>query len=130
VDSTFIANINSGGGQDNMDPFIQWLLALIYKLEVWVTQFLNTSVLDLIESPFLADIGRKCKRQMQSREHTVYSIPISRVTWAPSQEDSCNCCIYSLVNTRTAFLADLHHHVNWIRVLDECLLWSLVLKPF
>jgi hypothetical protein len=80
VDSAFIANINSGGGQDNMDPFIQWLLAVIYKLEVWVTQFLNTSVSDLIESPFLADIGCKCKRQIQSMEHTVCSIPVSRVT--------------------------------------------------
>jgi hypothetical protein len=64
VDSTFIANINSGVDQDNMEPFVQWLLAVIYKLEVWVMQFLRTSVSDLIESPFLVTIGRKCKSQI------------------------------------------------------------------
>jgi hypothetical protein len=77
TDSTFIANIDSGNGQEDMNPFIQWLLAVIYKLEVWVTQFLNTPALSLIKSPNLADIGRKCKRQIQSKEHSVCSIAIS-----------------------------------------------------
>jgi hypothetical protein len=32
-DSTFIANIDSGDGSANMmDPFIQWLYAVIYEL--------------------------------------------------------------------------------------------------
>jgi hypothetical protein len=58
---TFIASIDSGDGDADMDPFIQWLLAVIYKIEVWVTQFLNTSSLGLITmSPsLLANIGRK-----------------------------------------------------------------------
>jgi hypothetical protein len=99
-DSTFIANIDSGNGSVNMHPFIQWLYAVIYELEVWVTQFLNTSALGLIERPYLAKIGRKCKRQIQSKEHIVCSIPITRVTRAPTQEDTCNCGIYSLLNTR------------------------------
>jgi hypothetical protein len=92
-DSTFIANIDSGDGSANMNPFIQWLFAVIYKVEVWVTRFLNTTALGLIESPYLAKIGRKCKRQIQSKEHTKGSIPISRVTRAPTQEDTCNCGI-------------------------------------
>jgi hypothetical protein len=94
-DSTFIANIDSGDGIVNMNPFIQWLFAVIYELEVWVTQFLNTLALGLIESSYLANIGRKCKRQIQSKEHIVCSIPIFRVTRAPTQEDTCNCGIYS-----------------------------------
>jgi hypothetical protein len=36
-DSTFIANINSSNGDVDTNLFIQWLLAVIYKLEVWVT---------------------------------------------------------------------------------------------
>jgi hypothetical protein len=79
-DSAFIANIDTGDGSANMDPFIQCLLAVIHELEVWVTQFLNTLALDLIESPYLAKIGRKCKRQIQWKEHIVCSIPITRVT--------------------------------------------------
>ena len=113
-----------------MDPFIQWLFAVIYELEVWVTQFLNTSALDLIESPYLAKIGRKCKRQIQSKEHIVCSIPITRVTRAPTQEDTCNCGIYSLINTRAAFLGDRNHHVRWNKVHNAHALWTLVLKPF
>jgi hypothetical protein len=109
-DSTFIAKIDSGNGQDDMNPFIEWFLA--YKLEVWVTQFLNTPALSLIKSPNLANIGRKCKRQIQLEEHTVCSIPISRVTGAPTQVDTRNCGIYSLLNTRAAFLSDLNHHVR------------------
>jgi hypothetical protein len=57
-DSTFIANINSGDGSANMNPFIQWLFAVMYELEVWVAQFLKTSALSLIERPYLAKIGR------------------------------------------------------------------------
>ncbi len=129
-DSAFIANIDSGDGSANMDPFIQWLFAVIYELEVWVTQFLNTSALDLIESPYLAKIGRKCKRQIQSKEHIVCSIPITRVTRAPTQEDTCNCGIYSLINTRAAFLGDRNHHVRWNKVHNAHALWTLVLKPF
>jgi hypothetical protein len=34
TDSTFIANIDSSIGLGDMNPFIQWLLAVIYKLEV------------------------------------------------------------------------------------------------
>jgi hypothetical protein len=105
-DSTFIAIIDSGNGSANMNPFIQWLFAVIYELEVWVTQFLNTLALGLIERPYLAKIGRKYKRQIQSKEHIVCSIPITRVTRAPTQEDTCNCGIYSLLNTRAAFLGD------------------------
>jgi hypothetical protein len=113
-----------------MDPFIQWLLAITYKLEVWVMQFLNTPAMGLIERPFLASIARIYKTEINLKEHTVYSIPIFCVTQAPSQEDSCNCGIYALLNTRAAYLADLHHHVNWNKVHNESLLWSLVLKPF
>jgi hypothetical protein len=79
-DSTFIANIDSGDDSANMDPFIQWLFAVIYELEVWVTQFLNTLALGLIERPYLAKIGCKYKRQIQSKEHIVCSIPITRVS--------------------------------------------------
>jgi hypothetical protein len=129
-DSTFIANIDSGDGSTNMDPFIQWLLAVIYKLEVWVTQLLNTSALDLIVSPYLANIGQKCKRQIQSKEHIVCSIPITAVTRAPTQEDTCNCGIYSLITTRAAFLGDQNHHVRWNKVHNAHALWTLVLKPF
>ena len=127
---TFIARIDSGDGNADMDPFIQWLLAVIYELEVWVTQFLNTSSSSLITSPLLANIGRKCKRQIQSKEHTVCIIPISPVKKAPTQDDSCNCGIFSLLNTRAAFLADVNHHVNWNKVVDGRSLWSHVLKPF
>jgi hypothetical protein len=102
-DSAYIANIDSGDGSANMDPFIQWLFAVIYELEVWVIRFLNTLALGSIESPYLAKIGRKCKQQIQSKKHIVYSIPISRVTRAPTQEDTCNCGIYLLLNTRAAF---------------------------
>jgi hypothetical protein len=129
-DSTFIANIDSGNGSVNMNPFIQWLFAVIYELEVWVTQFLSTLALDLIESPYLAKIGRKCKRQIQSKEHIVCSIPITRVTRAPTQEDTCNCGIYSLINTRAAFLGDRNHHVRWHKVHNAHALWTLVLNPF
>jgi hypothetical protein len=73
--STFIANIDRDGNV-NMNPFIQWLLAvIIYKLEVRVTQFLNTLALGLIKNSYLANIGRKCKRQIQPKEHIVCSIP-------------------------------------------------------
>jgi hypothetical protein len=129
-DSTFIANIDSGDGNVGVNPFIQWLFAVIYKLEVWVTQFLNTSALGLIESPYLANIGRKCKRQIQSKEHIVCSIPISRVTRAPTQEYTCNCGIYSLLNTQAAFWGDRNHHVRWNKVHNAHALWTLVLKPF
>jgi hypothetical protein len=98
-DSTFIANIDSSDDSANMDPFIQWLLAVIYELEVWVTQFLNTLAFDLIESPYLAKIGRKCKPQIQSKEHIVCSVPITRVTQAPTQEDIAafiRCSIHEL----------------------------------
>jgi hypothetical protein len=30
TDSTFIFNIDSGNGQEDMNPFMQWLLAVIY----------------------------------------------------------------------------------------------------
>jgi hypothetical protein len=129
-DSTFIANINSGDGSANVNPFIQWLFAVIYELEVWVAQFLNTSALGLIESPYLAKIGRKCKRQIQSKEHIVCSIPVSRVTRMPTQEDTCNCGIYLLLNTQAAFLGERNHHVRWNKVHNAHALWTLVLKPF
>jgi hypothetical protein len=130
TDSTFIANIDSGIGLGDMNHFIQWLLAVIYELEVWVNQFLNTPVLSLIKSPKLADIARKCKRQIQSKEHYVCSIPISCVTRAPTQEDTWKCGIYSMLNARAAFLSDLNNHVRWNKVRDAHSLWSLVLKPF
>jgi hypothetical protein len=129
-DSTFIANIDSGDDIVNMNPFMQWLFAVIYELEVWVTQFLNTSALGLIESPYLPNIGRKCKRQIQSKEHIVCSIPITHVTRAPTQEDTCNCGIYLLLNTRAAFWGDRNHHVRWNKVHNAHALWTLVLKPF
>ena len=127
---TFIANIDSGDGDVHMNPFIQWLLAVIFELEAWVTQFLNTPLLGLIQSPNLVTIGRECKRLVESTEHTVCSIKISRVTRAPTQDDGCNCGIFSLLNSRAAFCGDLHHHVNWNKVHDAHSLWSLVLKPF
>jgi hypothetical protein len=130
-DSAFSANIESGDGSVNMNPFIQWLFAVIYELEIWVTQFLNTSALCLIERPYLAKIGRKCKRQIQSKEHIVCSILITCVTRAPTQEDTCNCGIYSLLNTRAAFLGDWNYqHVRWNKVHNAHALWTLVLKPF
>jgi hypothetical protein len=91
---------------------------------------LNTSALDLIESPYLAKIGRKRKRQIQSKKHIVCSIPISRVTRAPTQEDTRNCGIHSLINARAAFLGDRNHHVRWNKVHHAHALWTLVLKPF
>jgi hypothetical protein len=78
----------------------------------------------------LAKIGRKCKRQIQLKEHIVCSIPITRVTRAPTQEDTCNCGIYSLINTRAAFLGDWNHHMRWNKVHNAHALWTLVLKPF
>jgi hypothetical protein len=93
-----------------------WLLAVFYKLEVWVTQFLNTPAMGLIESPSLAAIGCKCKRQMQKKTHPVCSIPILHVTQAPRQEDTWNCGIYSLLNTRAPSLADLNHSVKWEQI--------------
>jgi hypothetical protein len=48
----------------------------------------------------------------------------------PIQDDSCNCGMYSLLDTRVTFLADLHHHVKWNKVHNVHLLWSLVLRPF
>jgi hypothetical protein len=78
----------------------------------------------------LAKIGRKCKRQIQLKEHIVCSIPITRVTRAPTQEDTCNCGIYLLINTRAAFLGDRNHHVRWNKMHDAHTLWTLVLKPF
>jgi hypothetical protein len=84
----------------------------------------------LIESPYLAKIGRKCKRQIQSKEHIVCSIPITHVTRAPTQEDTCNCGIYLLINTWAAFLGDRNHHVRWNKVHKAHALWTLVLKPF
>jgi hypothetical protein len=129
-DSTFITNIISGDGIVNMNPFIEWFFAVIYEFEVWVTQFLNTSALGLIESPYLANIGRNCKRQIQSKEHIVCSIPISHATRAPTQEDTCNCGIYSLLNTRATFLGDQNHHVRWNKVHNAHALWTLILKPF
>jgi hypothetical protein len=86
--------------------------------------------LGLIESPYIANIGRKCKRQIQSKKHIVCSIPITRVTRAPTQEDTCNCGIYSLINTRAAFLGDRNHHVRRNKVHNAHALWILVLKPF
>jgi hypothetical protein len=97
---------------------------------VWVTHFLNTLALDLIESPYLAKIGRKCKRQIQSKEHIVCSIPITCVTLAPTQEETCNCGICLFINTRAAFLGDRNHHVRWNKVHNAHALWTLVLKPF
>jgi hypothetical protein len=129
-DSTFITKIDSGDGSANMYPFIQWVFAIIYELEVWVTQYLNTSALGLIESPYLAKIGRKRKRQIQSKEHIVCSIPITRVTRAPTQEDTCNCGIYLLINTGAAFLEDRNIHMRWNKVHNAHALWTLVLKPF
>jgi hypothetical protein len=79
MESTFIANSDSGSGNDNTNPFVQWLLAVIYELEVWVIQFFNTPAMGLIESPSPAKIGRKCKIQIQRKAQTVCSIPIPRV---------------------------------------------------
>ena len=126
----FIASIDSIDGDADMDPFIQWLLAVIYEIEVWVTQFLNTSSLGLITSPLLANIGRRCKSQIQSKEHTVCSIRISRVKQAPTQYDDCNCGIFSLINSQAAFFADVHHHVKWDKVVNVRCLWKLVLQPY
>ncbi len=129
-ESSFIANLDSDGGGEEMNPFVQWLLAVIYELEVWVAKFLNTPLHASIESPSLATIGRKCKNQVQNENHRVCSIPISHDTQAPSQTDSCNCGIFSLLNNRAAYLADLNHHVNWSKVRDVDSLSALVVRPF
>ena len=127
---SFIVNVDSSGGLDGMNPFVQWLLAVIYKVEVWVTKFLNTPSLVLIDSPSLSAIGRKCKRMIRSNTHIVCTIPIPHVTAAPTQEDTYNCGIFSVLNSRAAFLADLNHHVAWPLVVDAQSLWNLVLEPF
>jgi hypothetical protein len=77
MDSTFVANIDSGNGSANMDPFIQWLFAVIYKLEVWVTQFLNTLTLDLIEGPYWPrlDVNASGKYNGRNTLSAPFSLP-------------------------------------------------------
>jgi hypothetical protein len=110
VDSVFIANIDSGLSHDNMAPLIQCLLAVIYKLEAWVTQFLNTLVMGLVKSHFLANIGCKFKRQIQSKEDTICSIPIAHK--APSQDTPAFAAFIPCSRQEPLFLANLHHHAS------------------
>ncbi len=127
---SFIANLDSQGGTGEMDTFVQWLLAVIYELEVWVTKLLNTPALVMIDSPSLSEIGRKCKEMVGMGSHSVCQIPISHVPQVPRQTDTWNCGIFSLLHTRGAFLADLKHHLDWGKVLDTQSLWSLLLEKF
>jgi hypothetical protein len=87
TESTFIGNIKSKDSNDPMNPFLKWLLAIIYVLKVWVTHFLDTPAMGLTESPFLAKVGRTCKRQIQKKTHP------------PRQHNTWICSIYSLLNT-------------------------------
>jgi hypothetical protein len=126
----FIANIDSGNGGKGMNPFVQWLLAVIYELEVWVTQFLNTAPAVLITSPSLSEIGRRCKTMVKRKKHRVCQIPIPQVLGCPKQADGWNCGVFSVLNTRAVFLADLYHHVDWSQVIDVDSLLTRVLQPF
>jgi hypothetical protein len=127
---SFIANIDSGNGGKGMDAFVQWLLAVIYELEVWVTKFLNTAPAVVIASPLLSDIGRRCKTMVRKKKHLVCQIPIPQALGCPKQADGWNCGVFSVLNTRSVFLADLHHHVDWSQVIDVQSLLTSVIQPF
>jgi hypothetical protein len=90
---SFIANLDSFGGGESMNKFVYWLLLVIYEIEVWVTQFLNTPSGVVIVNPKLADIGHKCKREARSLDHRVCEIPIQHVPQIPQQSDGYNCGI-------------------------------------
>jgi hypothetical protein len=123
---SFIANLDSTGGGKGMNTFVYWLLSVIYELEVWVTEFLNTPPGVVIVNPKLADIGRKCKRKARSFDHVVCAIPIQHVTQIPQQTDQWNCGIFAVMNARAAFLVDINHHVSWPLVINIEALWLLV----
>jgi hypothetical protein len=130
TEPSFIANLDSLGGSTKLDPFVRWLFAVIYEIEVWVTQFLNTPTGVLIANHNLADIGRRCRKEVVSKTHPVCKIPIPFVKQAPTQSDGYNCGVFSMLNTRAGFMADQGHHVDWSLVRDPESLWTLVLKPF
>ena len=127
---SFIANLDSISGGSSMNSFVYWLLSVIYEIEVWVTQFLNTPIGVFVTNPELAAIGRKCKTDAKSLSHRVCGIPIQHVQQIPRQQDQHNCGVFSVLNTRAGFLANVNHHVSWPRVTNIDRLWQLVLKPF
>jgi hypothetical protein len=130
---TFIADCDSmyfGEPDNEMAPFVYFILSVIYELERWIGHFQITPAGYEFVNPPLVAIGRNCLVNAKQHLGLVCSIPMDFVKNIPQQVDGWNCGIFALLNQRACFLADVHRHVLWSDVKNVFHLWEQVLEPF
>jgi hypothetical protein len=126
----FIGNCDSLGGGRAMNTVVYFILSVMYEIEVWVAKLLNVGENFTIPNLDLVELGRKCKRSANDRQHHICKIPVLNVPQAISQNDGYNCGLFGIMNTKAAFLADTLHYVSWPLITNVEMLGKLVIKPF